>query len=273
MRQRQILISGDYWHAEFKAILSSFDALVTMIPTDKLDRLVSPDDQFELIVLAESRRDQIPRETVDLLRERFAGVPLVNLLGSWCEGETRSGDPVPGLIRVYWHQWRGQYDKFVKQLDSNQISDWHLPSTASVADRIEASSTTSNMEPEIIGVSAWSQPQFEMLADSLKTLGYRSRWLERCTWDAEAIKLLSAICIDANSVTDDLVNRIEWLKSTFPDPVLILILNFPRINEAHSAVELGVSEVLSKPFELADLLTAVIRACKNAAKENNSVIQ
>ena len=96
-----------------------------------------------LVVSRRSRRDQIEPETVEFLRKKFAGIPIVNLLGSWCEGETRSGNPLPGVIRVYWHQWNGQYGKFVSQLKANQITDWHQPPTATIGDRVLASKTIS----------------------------------------------------------------------------------------------------------------------------------
>ena len=274
MEQRQILLSGDYWHPDFKSILSSFDLPVTMVPIEKLSSFEASATQFDLIVMAESRRDQIQPETMEWLRQKFSGVPIVNLLGSWCEGEMRSGSPLPGVIRVYWHQWSGQYAQFVNQLKENSITDWHLPATTTIADRLQSSTTPVDLQNEIIGVSAWTQTQYEMLADSLKTMGYRSRWLERSTWDAEAIRILSAICIDANSMTQDLTNRLQWLKTTFPQRPMILILNFPRENDVASAKSLGVEEVLSKPFDLADLLTALIRVCDSEESHpKNSVVQ
>ena len=274
MKNHKILLSGDYWHDDFRILLSSINVPMTMTPIEKVSLFKDNDDQFDLILLAQSRRGQIDDSVVEFLKTRFPGVPLIFVLGSWCEGETRSGQPIPGIVRVYWHQWMGQYAKFVQQLETNGITDWHLPRTTTVADRIEqAEQPTSGVETIIIGVSAWTQTQYEMVGDALRTLGYRSRWLERSMWDAQAITLLSAICVDANSLTDDLVNRLNWLTETFPRRPLVLILNFPRANEVASATELGVSEVISKPFELSDLQAAVKRVTEAAVKGGRHVIQ
>ncbi len=274
MKKHKILWSGDYWHDDFKTLLSSINVPMTMTPIEKLTLFKDKDEQFDLVVLAQSRRNQFDSSVVEFLRDRFPGVPVVFVLGSWCEGETRSGEPIPGVIRVYWHQWMGQYAKFCQQLETSGISDWHLPTTSTVADRIEqAQPQRQPVHQSIIGVSAWTQSQFEMVADALKTLGYRTRWLERSVWDAQAFTLLSAICIDANSVTDDLVNRLSWLRTTYPGRPMVLILNFPRAQEVSKASDLGVAEILSKPFELANLGAAIKRIIESSSREQRHLIR
>lgn len=267
-------MSGDYWQEDFKSLLTSINVHMTMTPIEKLSLMKDNEERFDLIVLAQSRRNQVDDSIVRFLQTEFPGMPIAFVLGSWCEGETRSGEPVPGVVRVYWHQWKGQYDKFVQQLETSGITDWHLPATATVADRIEQGKAPDNDVCRlIIGISAWTQTQYEMVADALTTLGYRARWLERSIWDAQAFRLLSAICIDANSLTDDLVNRVSWLRTTFPDRPMVLILNFPRADEVASASDLGIAEVLAKPFELAELHAALKRATESVIREQKYMIQ
>lgn len=272
MTKNRILLSGDYWHADFQTLLASIDVPMLMTPIDKVSSLANGDESFDLIVLAQSRRDQIDHETVELLRSSFATTPIVFVLGSWCEGEPRSGSPVAGIQRIYWHQWQGRYDRFIQQLNADGVTTWHAPATSNIADRIEQTKPASSSESRVIGVSAWTQTQYEMVADGLKAVGYRTKWLERSTWDAEAISLLSAICVDADSYTADLVNRLNWLRVTFPESPMVLILNFPRSNEVVSAKDAGVSKVLSKPFELVDLQSAVATCCGRQVSGDTTVL-
>ena len=108
MDNQKILLTCDYWDKEFQEIVSSFDVPVTLIPIEKVESI--SDSNFDLIVIAQSQRDQFLSVDLEKLQAIFPLTPIVGLLGSWCEGELRSGQPLPGVTRVYWHQWQGRYD-------------------------------------------------------------------------------------------------------------------------------------------------------------------
>jgi hypothetical protein len=105
MAIHKILVTGDFWHTDFQKIVSKFDVPVTLVPFDKVETVV--EQSYDLVVLAQSRRDQFLDSEVEELITNFPAAPVVGLLGSWCEGESRSGKPYPGVIQVYWHQWEG----------------------------------------------------------------------------------------------------------------------------------------------------------------------
>jgi hypothetical protein len=256
--RQQVLVTGDYWHQDFQHILSGFDA-VTLVQIDKIDRLT--DQTFDLVVIAQSRRDQYELEVIENLQSRFEQSPVVAVLGSWCEGETRSGQPWPGVLRIYWHQWSGRFQGFQQQMEVHGISSWHAPRTSSNADRILATHTLdSTAEVKCVGISAWTRPQFEMVQDAVESFGWECRWVERCVWDAQSVQLLNPICIEADSLTPDLEKRITWLKSEFPLAGFVIILNFPRINDVTELAKLGIANVVSKPFELNDLQAGIVNA-------------
>jgi len=145
MTESRILISGDYWHHEFQGVLSEFPNAVTLAPIDRLDSM--SDQTFDLIVLAQSRPDQIPAEVAERIQANHPTTPVVALLGSWCEGGMRSDVPWPGVRRIYWHQWAGRFDQFTNQLSENGITLWHQPGTATNAD--DALASTAAAEKQI----------------------------------------------------------------------------------------------------------------------------
>ena len=256
MNDHKILFTGDFWHADFKTIISSIDVPITLVPIEKIDSV--SDQQFDLIVVAQSRRDQFSSIDVEKIQTIFANTPTVSLLGSWCEGESRSGTPYPGLIRVYWHQWEGRYQKFVDQLAQEELTEWHAPMTSSVADRIASSSVGPETSlVQCVGISAWSNTQHEMYADAVKCFGWKSRWVERGAWGGSRASLLSAVVIDADSWSGALSNRVNWLRTEFPRVPMVLTLNYPRENELDEISQSGISAVVSKPFELEDLRQAI----------------
>ena len=268
MKEHTILVTGEYWHPDFQPFISTLDIPVTMVPIEKIESV--KDYKFDLVLVAQSRRNQISDEDIESLQALFINLPVVALLGSWCEGEPRSGAPWPGVTRVYWHQWEGRYDRFVEQLDHEGITDWHAPRTSSVADQIAglkkaAVNSASGSRMEYIGVSAWTRDQYEMIADSVKHFGWRCGWVERALWDGATSRLVSAICVDADSWSGDLQNRLKWIHDEIPEAPMVLLLSYPRQDEMDAIRRAGVAEVVSKPFELADLESALKRAMKKDA--------
>ncbi len=272
MEDHKILLTGDYWHPDFRQIVSSFEAPVTLVPIEKIESVSGGD--FDLVVVAQSRRDQFATLDIEKIQEMFANTPVVDLLGSWCEGEVRSGCPFPGLIRVYWHQWQGRYENFVVQLAESDVTDWHAPRTSSVADRVltsvESTKTqTRSATVNFVGISAWHQDQYEMLADAARSFGWKPCWVERAVWDAESSSAISVVCIEADSWSPNVRKRVDWIRSEIPATPMVLILNYPRADELESIHAAGISKIVSKPFELIDLKSAILNVESIASCAND----
>ncbi|MEM7782755.1 MAG: response regulator [Planctomycetota bacterium] len=262
MSESKTLMTGDYWHHDFKDVISNASFPVTMVSAQRLEKLDG--ESFGFIIIAQSRPNQFNQSLVDRLMIQFPNTPIFNLLGSWCEGETRTGTPLTGVKRVYWHQWKGQFLLMQKEINSGGIVDSFVAPTANVADRIRAPKSKAEFTGiSTIGVSAWTKEPFDMLADAFGEAGWKSRWVERTMWDGQASSLLSVLCVDANGWTFELQQRLKWLRSEFPGLPVVLLLNFPRSEEKEEIISHGVSEVVSKPFELETLHQAIQTVCEN----------
>lgn len=260
-----ILVTGDFWHSDFKSILAGFEVPVTLVPFEKAKTLA--DSSFDLVVIAQARRGQHCAEDVEALQASFSTTPIVALLGSWCEGETRSGVPWPGVPRVYWHQWEGQYQKFADQLSQYGISDWHAPRTSTIADRIARSRAIDHpADIKCVAISAWTNQTHAMVADAINHFGWSNCWVERAVWNAETSSAVDAIVIEADTWSDALVNRVQWIQRQIPDTPMVMVTNYPRRDELEVIKSTGISEVVSKPFELNELKTAVVRAFEASQK-------
>ena len=195
------------------------------------------------------------------------------MLGSWCEGELRSDQPAEGITRVFWHQWRGRFSAFLKHLDQHAVTDWHQTATATDADRIVTVETMPDSkahENVCIGISAWNVESYDALSEAIQSFGWRTRWVERSNLHNIA-GAINAICIDANSLDDNLERRICWLKEQVLDVPIVLSLNFPRANEVSKLRSIGVSSVVSKPFELNDLQLAIVQCLAPGSESTHSV--
>ncbi len=267
----KILFVGDYWHSDFKTLTANPACVARQVPTEQLSTEHLSNSSFDLVVLAAARRNQFSHEWVESIRSKLAPTPLVALLGSWCEGEERSGEPWPGVQRVYWHQWQGRFDFFLKQLAANQICDWHLPATANQADGVinqNLKDTLGAVDQNLTAsVSAVSAMHYQMVADALQFFGAKPVWIEQGQGprqgqgDGSGSKHADLIVVDGDSWNQDLKSRIDWLRNdlAFHSPI-VLLLNFPRPSDLAELYSMGITEVISKPFQLTDLTLAAERA-------------
>ena len=147
MATQRVLLSGDYWHADFKDLIARISIPVTLMPLDKAT--TADTSRFSLIVVAQARPNQFDQSSLDAIVANNPQTPVVLLLGTWCEGERRSGQPVAGVHRVYWHQWKGRFDDFRQQMSERGISPWHAPLTNTDADRVfDLASTDHRKQPK-----------------------------------------------------------------------------------------------------------------------------
>ena len=261
----KVLIVGDYCHSDFRTLVANPACVTTLVSTEQLSDEHLADSSFDLAILAAARRDQFSHDWVESIRSKLAPTPLVAMLGSWCEGEQRSGEPWPGVQRVYWHQWRSRFDFFLKQLASDQICDWQLPATANHADGvINPSLKNAFGTPEreaIVGVSAVSEMHYQMVADALQVFGAKSFWIEHRQLENLAIEQPSLIVVDGDSWNQELKSRIDWLRNDLKiDTPIVQLLNFPRPSDLPALHTVGIAEIVSKPFQLSDLALAIERA-------------
>ena len=99
----------DRERAEFAESVAQLDRLGRLVrfnsPEELLEAFSIDPKVPELLVLALHYPERFPSESIESIRQKMPYLPIVGLLGSWCEGEARSGNPPSGVTRVYWHQW------------------------------------------------------------------------------------------------------------------------------------------------------------------------
>ncbi len=271
MSSPRLLISGDYWHADFRDLVARLSVPATLTPLDQIEILDT--QRFSLIVIAQTRSNQFEQTAIDAIVSSNPLVPVVMLLGSWCEGERRSDTPVTGVKRVFWHQWQGQFEEFSIQMREQGIALWHSPAIETDADRVKAAQKTIGLDNElVIGISALNQPTFETLGQAISSIGGTPKWVER-TSKINLSASATMICIDADSADDVLERRIRWVRQQVPHVPLVVLLNFPRRQEIERLQKSGVARVISKPFEMGALQRAIEATLGIDAKTEPTVLR
>ena len=129
----RVLLIGDEHHPEFRAAtdwLREHTELIVAATGDdargELARRRGVDDgpplEPDVMVVAQSRPGQFAAQDLEQLLGLAPLARLVALLGSWCEGETRTGHPWPGVMRLFCvalaSTWSGARPRLVSQKTS-----------------------------------------------------------------------------------------------------------------------------------------------------------
>ncbi len=218
----------------------------------------------DLIVMAQARPGQFSIGAVDRLRCLAPLARVVGLLGSWCEGETRSGQPWPAAVRIYWHQWPAQAGQEIARLRAGTCSTWSLPITASEEERLLLLAEEPVAKREGL-IAIWT-PDFEMhdwLQAACARRGYSTVWLlPHRPVPPEGV---TAAIFDGNECRGEERSSLEQLAAALGPAPIVALLDFPRIEDRDRGLAAGAKAVLSKPFLIDDLFWQIDRLLESRA--------
>lgn len=263
MPEVSILLVGNTDRSEFRQARAALEASgrVTSVPEAESaaaalsQRQVVPD----VIVVAQSYPGQFSYQAIDRLRRLAPLARVLGLLGSWCEGEMRTGKPWPGAVRVYWHQWLPRCHQQLGRMRRGECSAWGLPITATEEERLLLAADDPPTDRQGL-VAIYTRP-FEMqdwLSAACRSRGYSTVWL-RPPRPARVEGARAAI-FDGPDCCGGEFDELDHLCGTLAPAPVIALLDFPRIEDHHRALAAGAAAVVSKPLHLDDLFWELDRA-------------
>lgn len=269
VRPPRVLLVGDRKAIDFQAPMRRLDAdaergacvlaaaehaagALQEIDAGKAAGLEPPD----LLLLAQLAPGQLDAVSVNELRRRVPLAAIVVLTGNWCEGETRSGRPLPGVVHVAWHQFAPRWIRFRDHWEQGRCWDWSYPPTWTEEERLLRGnwpSKNGSDEPldATLVVASPTAPDHVWLTAVGRTLGYRVVELaadQAVGSHARAIGVWQTDVLDA-AVRGDLARFVQQLQ---PAPVLVLA-GFPRPENDAQILSVGAVSLLAKPLLIDDL--------------------
>ena len=162
-----VQLVGDWHHADFCDALELLHAGARVV--------TSVGDGPELIVVAQSRPGSVDGRAVECLRKNAPLAAIVALVGSWCEGELRTGRPWPGVERVYWYDFPPWWQRQIALRAAELCPEW-----ARVGDtRLRISDCGLRIESRVTGsfvvIRSGSRGSAESIADVLQAPVMRPR--------------------------------------------------------------------------------------------------
>jgi hypothetical protein len=176
-----ILCVGRTDRSEFRDVLPVLTAWgsVSTAPTARAaqTQLAHESPTPDLIVFAQSYPGEFTDEQIDDLRRQAPLARLVALLGTWCEGEMRSGTPWSGAVRVYWHEWKPHCHLEMERLLTGRESLWSLPPTACEEERCLAIAVRKHGQGAgLVDILTEQYDLYDLLAAACFERGFTPRW-------------------------------------------------------------------------------------------------
>jgi hypothetical protein len=252
----RVLLIGDDRHAEFRAAIESLAATTSLTrAADPATALAQFDAENppDLIVVAQPYSGCVRDHELDPWRARAPLARVIVLLGSWCEGETRSGLPIHGATRIYWHQWSARWERELARLGADRCPAWGLPVTATDDERLLH--FADDVLPQLQGTAAIvAAPETAIwLADVCR--GLRLVPLELAVRDVRSRQRpacdLAIIEVDALGY-DTREEALPCARGWRGAP-LVALCEFPRLEDYEAWTTAGVAVVLARPVLVDDL--------------------
>ena len=244
---------GDEHFRETIAWLRANVALDVVAGIDAAVRRIDEGACPAVVLLGQSRRGQFAASDVVRLLRAAHLAQVVVLLGSWCEGEARSGTPIPGVHRVYWHAARQVIPRELAMLAAGRASGWSWPATAIPSASVVRMSNRRALAVVVSGSAVMAAG----VSVALREVGWKTVVMLA---DRPNI-VLGADAIIWDVPADAKRANAEWgtLQDGFAGLPVVAMCGFPRPEDAGRLRSMGVDAVVGKPFQVADLVAAVQR--------------
>jgi CheY-like chemotaxis protein len=230
--------------------------------------LASGEVSPEVIVVAATWPGEFSAAQVDQLRQAAPLARLLSLVGSWSEGETRTGQPWPGVPRIYAHQFVPRFGAELERLATGNAPTWSLPITATEDERLLAAYEgvrtlegvrhlkKACLTPFQFGIAARDAETAEALAEALQSCGYSTRRIS-ATDNGQRTTDKLVIWVGRGGDSSEVAALRRFVeRQTAP---VIALLDFPRAADRQRAIEAGAAAVVSKPLLLVDLFWQIDR--------------
>lgn len=217
----------------------------------------------EVVVVAESRPGQTSQLEIQSLQNRWPLAGVIAILGSWCEGELRTGRPWPGVRRFYWYEFTAWWRQQLASRAAGRCPEWARPVTdlyreplARHPHRTQPPGRAARTSPRgLIQLGGANRDTADVLAEVLQLAGFATVWSPPHLPTAVVRGAFAGVW-DGGQLDDrELPNLAAFCRSLAHDPVpVVALLDFPRHDRCEGARQMGVAAVLAKPWINTDLI-------------------
>lgn len=255
---------GDGERPEFAAALAALRRhakVTTAVDMDDAARNESTVDCAG-IVIAQAFAGQFRARCLAALRRRFPPAPVVVIVGSFTEGERRSGDPLAAALRIPWAQAAAILDRELRRLRCGTCPSWGFGETLTDDERAAlrpapafGASNNANRPKLPAGTTLLISAADHAAAGWLTALV--DAWGVAATFDgSSAAPDVILWEVPSHDITAQC--RLQSLARRFPGTPIVALANFPRPHLLEVWRRHGVVECCALPVDYDDILQKLI---------------
>jgi hypothetical protein len=216
----------------------------------------------EVLLLAQARPGCIAQSSVDAFQVAAPLTRIVIVAGTWCEGERRSGHPLVGAVRLYWHEVPGWWRCNLALRVAGLTPDWSRPGDTSGASVAPGRSTPQVDAPfGTVAIDSIDIATFEAIGDALRAFGFNSIWTPR----GRGVTAGACAAIwDGGQLDRSECQALASLRARLDGPgvPIVALLDYPRAEHIAQAQARGASVVLGKPYSVVSLFLELSRVIR-----------
>jgi CheY-like chemotaxis protein len=254
-----LLLIGDVTSGELREIAETVGTSDINVSPDIDGALAKIRDGYDpaVIVVEQPWPGGISAGDFDELQRAAPLARIVRFLGTWMEGELRTGRPQPGTLRAYGHEAATRLQQDFQNLSAGRKSNWTMPTTANDQERlleavVDSCAFSKPQSPaKSIAIYAQHRETAESLTEICARCGWQGEWLREhqlaAPIAADAI-LVDSVCGVPAAIAS--IRKLRPIASTTP---IIVLVGFAREDELAELRSVGAAMCARKPFLVEDL--------------------
>jgi hypothetical protein len=259
-----VWVIGDAEHPDFCAaveLLSGTAVVQRFADVAQAGERAAPELIPDLIVLAASRPGMVHAQDVERMQRRLPLAGIVSLLGSWCEGEARTGRPVKGVLRSYWYDFPNWWRRQLALCAAGRCPDWAQPATGDWHGlSVDAIDRGRNLGGGLIVLQTTCWETGDALSDLLRAAGYATAWNSVGALGQQVRGAAAGVWEGRQLDEPEIVQLSGFCRRLAKDNAPVIALaDFPRRDRCEAANQAGAAAVIGKPWLNADLLLTLER--------------
>jgi hypothetical protein len=212
----------------------------------------------ELIVVAQSHPGTFRERELNRLRRSAPLAGVVSLLGSWCEGETRTGRPLSNALRLYWYEFSSWWQRQLHLRSTGSCPKWagEIQHQQPARDGLLGTN---------VGISAATFDTVAAIGDAIHSAKGRFAWW-RENQPMDCGRSVDAGVWIGGQLNDAEASRLASFCAQLAqqDAPVVALFDFPRQDRLQAALEAGAASVLGMPWRNDDLTDELRRALSHA---------
>ncbi|MCH2115383.1 MAG: hypothetical protein MK171_10810 [Pirellulales bacterium] len=260
--QVHVLAAGP-WHApEFSELRMAVAESESWCHLDDVQEVIETLDTDQtapdLILVAQPLPGQILQEAIDKIQRLAPLTRIVIVAGSWCEGEMRTGQPLSGVLRLYWYQFAPWWAAALSRISAGLYPHWSIPLDSAQAGRFVTEPASHQVALRgAIAISALDYSVYATFAAALPSYGLTAVWAR--DWDdRELAGNFRGGIWDGGQLDDRQYRQLRAFCQEMErhgSPVVAL-LDFPRVEHGKQARQAGAQAIYGKPYIVSEIADA-----------------